>query len=362
MSSLEAPLIHWLWLVFVFIGLTLFITAAYFRRESKRLSKALSDLYALNQSVNQDALDFFDQSWPILSSLGCLKVEANIEWFGEKKHIVFGDMTSLHGKSQVFYVSRDEMAFKLKIMLNRKASESGSLSFLVIKTFINMLEQNLVLKQAEILTSQKRLERYQLFIQHEIKNIAQFIQLLSEQVVRVEAEQDKIRLIERLQKTLPTMAERAKKTVLHMSRSSIKGHECNELQVHLVLQEVVSMYHLQANIIGEATICLPSALLIEAFKNILGNFRDHELTQKEIRIVIEAKASHARVRIFCQRDKITSEIRPERLFEPFWTTSESGMGLGLFLARELLKQMNGTVQFEQGAESFGFLIKLPFNR
>jgi len=362
MPALETSLIHWLWLVLIFIGFTLFITAAYFRRESKRLSKALSDLYALNQSVNQDALDFFEQSWPILSSLGCLKVEANIEWFGEKKQICFGDKKFLHGKSQAFYVSRDDMVFKLKIVLNRKASESGSLSFLVIKTFINILEQNLVLKQAEILTSQKRLERYQLFIQHEIKNIAQFIQLLSEQVGMLEADQDKIRLVERLQSTLPAMAERAKKAVLHMKRSSVKGYECTELSLHSVLQDVVNMYHLEAVIEGDATICLPNTLLMEAFKNILGNFRDHDLTKGVINIDICTESPEVLIRVHCQRDQIKSDIQSERLFEPFWTTSESGMGLGLFLARELLKQMNGRVQFEQDLTTFGFLISLKNNK
>jgi len=85
----------------------------------------------------------------------------------------------------VFNVAREDMRFELNVVLNRKAAESNSLSFLVIKTFVNILEQNIVLKQTEILTSQKRLERYQLFVQHEIKNIAQFIQLLSEQVSRI---------------------------------------------------------------------------------------------------------------------------------------------------------------------------------
>ncbi|VAW47582.1 hypothetical protein MNBD_GAMMA03-1335 [hydrothermal vent metagenome] len=359
--SASEPLfvIHWLWLGLVLLGVMLFFTAYYFRRQSKRLSQALADLYTLNQIVKQDALDFFDQAWPILESVGCLKLEANIEWFGEKKHIVFGDQTGVLGKKQVFKIARDDMSFKLEIMLNRKATEPESLSFLVIKTFIYVLEQNLVLKQAEILTSQKRLERYQLFVQHEIKNIAQFIQLLCDQLNMIQGDADKIRLINTLHQTLPTMSERAQKTILHMKKPLLQEYEYSECNLALVVQEVVDMNYLSAEITGESDVYLPKALLIEVFKNILGNFRDHALTERLIHINIYSKVEKIYVSIRCQRDKQQNDLIPERLFEPFWTTSESGLGLGLFLARELLKQMNGQVTFEQESDSFSFLVLLP---
>ncbi|MCF6346536.1 MAG: ATP-binding protein [Thiomicrorhabdus sp.] len=353
-------LTHWLWLGLVLIGSALFFTAYYFRRQSKRLSKALSDLYTLNQAVNQDALDFLEQAWPILASLGCLKMEAQIQWFGEKKQTFFGGKSLVLGKRHVFNVARDDMTFLLNVVLDRKAAEPESLSFLVIKTFASILEQNLALKQAEILTSQKRLERYQLFVQHEIKNIAQFIQLLCEQVNTLQKDADKIRLVERLHQTLPAMAERAKKTVLHMKRPLKQSYECSQLQLQDVLQNVVNMYHLEAKILGEATVCLPSVLLTEVFKNILGNFKDHALTEQRLEIRVSQSAQTVVIKIECKQDKQHNKMLAERLFEPFWTTSESGMGLGLFLARELLKQMNGQVSFEQDDENFGFLITFFF--
>lgn len=360
-SSEPLLVIHWLGLGLVIIGLTLFCTAFYFRRQSKRLSKALADLYALNQTVHQDALEFFEQSWPILASLGCLQMVANIQWFGEKKQLCLGELPTSYAKPQTFHIAREDMVFDLQIVLNRKASEPESLSFLVIKTYLNMLEQNLVLKQAEILTSQKRLERYQLFVQHEIKNIAQFIQLLSEQVNSIQADNDKIRLVERLRQTLPVMAERAKKTILHMNRSCKKGYESSLLSLQAVLQEVVNMYDLDVKIEGDAKILVSTPLLTEAFKNILGNFRDHAVIEPRINILIKEKleSEHVLIKISCQQSNTHKTMQPERLFEPFWTTSESGMGLGLFLSREILKQMNGQIFFEQHDDYFSFLVQLP---
>jgi len=367
LSSDPFLLIHWLGLGLVLIGLTLFFTAYYFRRQSKRLSNALSDLYRLNQTVKQDALDFFDQSWPILESLGCLQITAHIGWFGEQKKVCLGAPSLVMGKRQLFNIERDEMRFDLILILNRKAAEPDSLSFLVIKTFVSILEQNLVLKQSEILTSQKRLERYQLFVQHEIKNIAQFIQLLCEQVNRLQQkntnpavlDEHKLRLIERLHQTLPIMAQRAQKTILHMKQPLLKHRSSTDIKLHVLLQEVVKMYDLDAKIKGDAIIYLPLPLLEEVFKNILGNFRDHALTEQPLDISVNQSAQTVVIKIECLQNKPYNKMLAERLFEPFWTTSESGMGLGLFLARELLKQMNGQVTFEQSKKRFGFLVQLP---
>ncbi len=353
-----AFVVHWMWLGLIFIGMALLFAVYYFRSQSKKLSRALSDLYRLNQSVQQDALNFFEQSWPILEQLGCLSMEADIQWFGENKQLLFG-VPSNKGRRYVFNVAQDDMVFSLRVVLNRKASEPESLSFLVLKTFISILEQNLILKRSEILASQKRLERYQLFVQHEIKNIAQFIQLLCEQVKHIEKKEDKLKLVDRLKTTLPPMAERAKKTVLHMKRPAEQVYECSELQVHALLKEVLGMYGLTALILGKATVCLPRELFIEALKNVLGNFRDHCSIKQDITIHIELiKETTVSIKISAQKVQQTT-MEPERLFEPFWTTSDSGMGLGLFLARELLKQMKGQIEFEQQSKYFGFRLLLP---
>ena len=352
---------EWAWLIFVVVGFSLFFTAYYFRHQSKKLSHALSSLYDLNQNVNQDALDFFDQAWPILQNVGCVQINANIEWFGERKNIQFGLDHPPKAHKRTYKVAREDMRFELVIFLGRRAMASESLAALAIKTFINILRQDLVLKQAEILTSQKRLERYQLFVQHEIKNIAQFIQLLSEQVQTVHEPQAQQRLFERLNQTLPIMAQRAQKTVQQMQQPLSESFQNSSYELKALIDETLRMYDLQASVTGEAIMQLPRTLVLEVFKNVLGNFRDHSAceTPLEIKISTEDIDKWATIHIYSSCLVDQNKMRSERLFEPFWTTSESGMGLGLFLARELLKQHNGQIEFKQDTNGFGFIITLP---
>ncbi|NPA71435.1 MAG: HAMP domain-containing histidine kinase [Gammaproteobacteria bacterium] len=356
--------VQWSWLGLVLLGGSLLVAVVYFRHQSKRLSEALSQLYDLNQKVEQDALAFFEHGWHTLSTVGCLQLRGTIDWFGERKHVqhgsVFPQGRNLHEYKRSFNVSRDDMRFEFVLYLNREAAEQGSLSSLVIKTFVNTLEQNLVLKQAEILTSQKRLERYQLFVQHEIKNIAQFIQLLSEQLILVTTDQDRLRLVKRIQSTVPIMANRASRTLEHMKQPLSEFYEGRVIGVNSLLTEVSAMYELNVVITGEAEVNLPNQLLQEVFKNVLGNFRDHGLPNKPIKIDIMPPAGEqVLIEIISTGDASLTEIESERLFEPFWTTSESGMGLGLFLARELLKQFKGEIRFESSSEHFKFIVKIP---
>ena len=359
--DIKLTLVHWGWLALVVFGLFLFGLVFYIRFKSTRLGSAISRLYAINQDVEQDALNFFYQAWPVLESVGGVQIQANIEWFGERRKVTLGAKRKMSGRRAHFKVFREDMSFEILLFLTRKAAGPESLSSLVVKTFINILEQDLVVKEAEILTSQKRLERYQMYVQHEIKNIAQFIQLLSDQVKQVPNDIGKIRLVDRLHDSLPVMAKRARKTVQHMQNPITEMYESSYIDIRSIIQEVVAMYGLDSKIKGSASVNLSRPLLLEVFKNILGNFNDHPSSKEPVQIVINSAANGemVQVEIIGQLYGLQNEMVSERLFEPFWTTSESGMGLGLFLARELLKQFDGQISFEQSIKEFKFLVTLP---
>ncbi len=359
--TLKDALTEWGWLALIFIGFTFIFAVFYFRHQSKQLSRAISSLYRINDEVHRDALDFFQASWPELQNVGVISLNATIIWFGEHKQIVKGNISQTAKQKQSLSVGVDDMRFEMVLSMDREAEQTDSVAQVVVQTFVQILEQDIILKQSEILTSQKRLERYQLFVQHEIKNIAQFIQLLAEQVKTVNTSEQKEKLIERIQQTLPVMAKRARKTVNQMQQPLSELFENQLIEVELLLSEIVRMYDLDVNIEGSAKTSLPRQILAEVFKNILGNYRDHEVSKGQIFIKISSYEEN-QINILIQSQQETdADFQVERMFEPFWSTSESGMGLGLFLARELLKQVDGHVHFFQDKEkSFtGFEINLP---
>jgi len=349
---------EWGWLLLVFLGFSFFIAAYYFRLQSKQLSRAIAKLYSLNQDLEHDALTFFEQAWPVLERVGCLQLKADVRWFGEIKNCCYGYSSS--AKRLEYNLTHDDISFEIELFLNRNASDSESVASLVVKTFINILEQDVVLKQAQILASQKRIERYRLFVQHEIKNIAQYISLVSEQVESVSDDSAKIKLIGRLKQSLPTIAERASKMVKQLSSSKLDFYERKVFSVSDLIHEVMKMYSLQATVKGDAKLELPKQALMEVLKNILGNYQDHAVEPLPLLVCISNEDGvELKITIESPLNISQKEMLPERIFEPFWTTSESGLGLGMFLAREILKNIGGVVELELSTDSFAFVISVP---
>ena len=348
----------WLPIGLVLLGFVLLILAYYFRRKAETLRKTLFNLYALNQLVNQDALDYFEQAWSILKQAGVVEIQAEIYWFGERQNKVFTS-NKKRGEKKLFQVEVDDMSFNMVVFYPRYLAEESGWINLIMTTFVKILEQDLEHKHAEILTSQKRLERYQLFVQHEIKNIAQFIQLLSEQVVSLQVDQDKIKLMNRLQNTLPLMSERAKNTLQKMQQPLYEFYVSDAVALNSVIAEVLAMFELEGKLAGDEVVYIARPLLIEVFKNIFGNYRDHKNEHPDLTIQINSNDKQQTVvTINSHFDEGQSRIKPERMFEPFWTSSESGLGLGLFLTRELLNQIKGQIQFSQTQNTLCFQITL----
>ncbi len=49
----------------------------------------------------------------------------------------------------------------------------------------------------------------------------------------------------------------------------------------------------------------------------------------------------------------------EHLFEPFYTTREEGIGLGLAVSRELINGMGGTLEYRDQGAGATFVIRFP---
>ncbi|NOR05426.1 MAG: hypothetical protein GQ575_03870, partial [Deltaproteobacteria bacterium] len=56
------------------------------------------------------------------------------------------------------------------------------------------------------------------------------------------------------------------------------------------------------------------------------------------------------------------EAMRDKLFEPFASTKGEGLGLGLFLARDLTRQMGGSIELEEVEQGASFRLNFPIQR
>lgn len=332
------------------IGVTLILVVWYLQAQSQRLKKAILKLYDANGIVNQDALDFVDQAWPILKAGGFKGMRGQVSWFGEVKTIEKGNDAAL---AYPVNIAEGGMDFQLLLTAPRLRGEKKLFAQLIFQQFKSLLILDVSNKNTQFFLSQKRLEKYQLYVQHDIKNLAQFIQLLADQVKEADSEEEKHSLIDHLKNVLPTVKERADKTIKQMTLSSGTFQNVETIEFAAEISRIAQMVGVQSQVRGEFRCSMSYVLFEQVIKNVLENFYYHG---HGATVLIEIM-DDGQVFFTVPYNKALGRIQSERLFEPFWSSSEEGMGLGLFITRELLSTIGGAIYFEELAEQNRFVVQ-----
>lgn len=352
----------------VIVGLTLIFVFLYFKKRTSFAHSLILELYQLNKDVNQDVLTFIAQSWVILEKAGFQKMVGKIEWYGELKKISFGKEQSflkqkLFFKNQrQFLVKVDEGDIKIDLTLETKQKIRGEnklIAEIIYQTFLLLLSSNTTSKNMQFVLSKERLERFQLFIHHDIKNIAQFISLLNNQIKSVKTTEEKTFLIDKLQKILPSVSEKSKKVTMHMAtQNAFEDVKKIDLISQLKYYAEASDVSVQIESdLSKVCINISEMALRQVLTEMIENFKYHTAGNQPLKIVVLLQEFSVLLKF--QSPKQTELISPERIFEPFWTTNESGMGLGLFITREILKKIGGSVECHDEGQVIDFIVKLP---
>ena len=95
----------------------------------------------------------------------------------------------------------------------------------------------------------------------------------------------------------------------------------------------------------------------------------HNLVKNAIQSVPDDRNAEIRVRVnsnnqyvlICVEDNGEGipDYMQERVFEPNFTTKNSGMGLGLAMVKNLIENLGGSIRFNTSPRGTEFIIELP---
>jgi signal transduction histidine kinase len=104
------------------------------------------------------------------------------------------------------------------------------------------------------------------------------------------------------------------------------------------------------------------ALLRQAIMNLVKNAFEALSAGGEVRIASRRDGDHATISVSDSGPGITPEVG-ERLFEAFFTTKPQGTGLGLGIARQIIEEHGGELQWANGPGGGAtFTVRLPVKR
>ncbi|MBI3292964.1 MAG: ATP-binding protein, partial [Elusimicrobia bacterium] len=107
---------------------------------------------------------------------------------------------------------------------------------------------------------------------------------------------------------------------------------------------------------------LDRELIEEAFTNIIDNALDVMGDHGTLTVRTEKDAEQARVELINTGPGLPPELR-EKIFEPFYTTKEGGVGLGLTIAQRIVEEHHGSIAVDSRPkqQTTTITVQLPFS-
>jgi PAS domain S-box-containing protein len=96
----------------------------------------------------------------------------------------------------------------------------------------------------------------------------------------------------------------------------------------------------------------------QVFINLINNAIEALPRGGSLRIALQQQQKHARLLFNDDGSGIPSENR-DKIFQPFFSTKDTGTGLGLTLAKNIIEAHGGTIWFESSGTGTTFFVEIP---
>lgn len=350
-------MLNLLYPLLIVIGTTIGVVVTYLWRQARTASDNNLALIRLNEEHKFDAPEFLRHAWPLLKSAGLVGIRWEFDWFGIRIQAEEG----VHqGKPVVQEITIGEMRLNITFFQNHRG-EKKYFDATLIETFLLLLRSDMWIKAGAIDATLAQMSKLTLFLQHDMKNVAQFIQLMADQLTDVPAGKE-IQVLNYLRTAAPLMRQRADRIVQTLTLAQAQEETNGTVELNELIDSLINLYQLHAQVSGTAQMSVAKTSLEGALENILKNYSDLYLrlggAKPLVKITISENPKDVIVTISSEDTPAMPQI--ERLFEPFWSMSPNGLGIGLYQARHLLESCGGTLTVSQNeSDRLSFVVHLP---
>ena len=330
--------------IFILVGTTIGMVLAYLWWQATAASKLNLALIRLNEQLLFDTPVFLQNAWPLLAQSGLRGISWKLDWFGVMMEGQAGAEDGTHIDKEI---EVGEMKLAMRFQQSRH-SERRYFNEALIETFLLLLRTDMWIKAGTIDATFSQMSKLTLFLQHDMKNVAQFIQLMSDQLATVPVGKE-IQVLDYLRAAAPLIRHRADHIVRTLTLGQSYANPMRNMQLHEELKQICKLYHLECVIKGSAQITVPENTLDSALDNVLKNYSDLSLRDAGVNpiVTISIHDNASKVEICISAANTTPITHMERLFEPFWSIDPAGLGIGLYQSRQMLEMCQGTIKVSQ---------------
>jgi signal transduction histidine kinase len=254
------------------------------------------------------------------------------------------------------FVYTNQYTAYIEITPNVWKWEKKYLNTLIIETLFLLIKTDIAQHLKSISTAFNESTKLNTFINHDIKNITQFISILEHNLQNLKDDSDQKRIVSYLKETTPALKIKSDRIIAALKHSADDNlPEWETVNPAELAHHIASIFKVELEIEDEFnnTIFTDKHGLIVIFENIIKNFYDKKLKEKNITLNLRIRQKEKMLEMIFS-DTGSQINYPEKIFEPFYTEKEHGLGVGLYHSRTVAKKMgiHLSAQNIQGKPSF----------
>lgn len=346
------------YLYLILVGLTIGSVMVTLWIMARRASRLNLELIRLNEQLQFDTPTFLNQAWSLLAKSSLRGMAWELDWFGVP---TTGQGGLAKGRATRRRIDVGEMGLALTFYRHEGRGEQRYFEETLIETLVLLLRTDMLIKAGTTDAALSHMSKLNLFLQHDMKNIAQFIQLMGDQLGAVPAGKEQ-KVLEYLRVATPLIRHRADRIVRTLTVGAVIANPGPPKSLAVLVEQLCALYGLQCHVTGDCVAAVAGNVLETVLDNILKNYQDLSVRDQLPPLTMECTigAQDDMVELTLYAPDAPRAAEPERLFEPFWSSTPEGLGIGLFQARHLIATQGGALFVSQAPEGpLRFHIRCP---
>ncbi|MDI1274572.1 ATP-binding protein [Polaromonas sp.] len=371
----------------VVAGLSVGFTMIWLRHLSRLHRQRMDELLALREALHDDLLGTLVRHQHTLAQLGLVSMDWRGSWYGSPVFTRMGPPIPaiVHGAAvpgargerrfddrvlcQSFQF--DDISLDFRIGLKGLRGERHLFALQAAGVLFAMLQGALAARQLALVAAVSQRARVGVFLQHDMRNLAQWVQLVAEDFAGAEDDQTLMARARRLRSNAPLAANRAERMAqallnptwqasLSAPLAPLEEHEPDMLDLDEHVRQAGLLHQVAIELEGGAWLQWDGAALATVLDNVLGNVSNLS-RQRQVaahcRVVVVDEESH--IAVHFETPHLPLEIALDKLFEPWASSGAVNRGLGMYQARKQAQLAGGELSAERLGKGLRVTLRLP---
>lgn len=371
----------------VVAGLSVGLTLFWLRYLSRQHRRRMDQLLALREALHDDLLGTLVLHQKTLADLGLRSLDWRGNWYGSPVFTRLGAKIpiNLHEGAPILALDGDrvsdrvlhqrfdydDISLEFRIGLKGLRGERHLFAVQAAEVLFAMIQGALAARQLALVAASSQRARVGVFLQHDMRNLAQWVQLVAEDFGSAQSDAELLARAKRLKKNAAhatQRAERMSQALLNpawqasasapLEPHDTPGPESLDLAEHIL--QAAELHQVDVELVGTGRADWDSHALVAVLDNVLGNVSSlsrERMLPASCRVVIKQDAENTLVSM--ETSQLRLEIPLEKLFEPWSSSGPVNKGLGMYQARKQAQAAGGDLFAESLGTGLRVVLSIP---